>query len=96
MESGSGVIVLSWQCLPAPGVPSMAVLPLGDAAVLAEVWDSLASLGGAAEPGLPLQQQSFRPNCTALMTLLSLVPVSFSGPWGEAWDCPCTAIARRG
>lgn len=59
LESGSVVITLSWQCLPAPGGPSMAVLPLWNTGMVSEVWDSQSFLRGAvpgaarpcAEPG---------------------------------------------
>lgn len=58
LESGSVVITLSWQCLPAPGGPSMAVLPLWNTGMVSEVWDSRSFLRGAV-PG------TTRPCCRA-------------------------------
>lgn len=69
---GGVIIALSWQSLPAPGVPSMAELSLCDAGAFRGVglpvppqrccaWHCLAMLQSQGV-GLPLQHQSLGPN----------------------------------
>lgn len=103
-----GVVTsLSWQCLPAPGVPS------GSAATL-WCWHAFSAFRGVGlQPLLRccawhclamLQSQVWvchfsiilrsKLHCTE--ALLSLIPPSLSGPWGEACDYPCSAIAHCG